>query len=276
MKDNFNRFTDASSEKDGIVFYSNRIPGMGVISTVLPDGSIRAEPIPAVVKDFLEAINGDGPLKDYHVNKQTVIIIDSLLIIAAIISTKFWWIWGAFYFAFATSQDFIQSVVLIATLKLGKSKQLARFHAAEHMSLNAYQSLGRVPTLEEIKKYSRFSKYCGSRKMIETNFFYSLIILIFIIFESNSFIPLIILGVLMLILKLTHTPVFKVLGFLQILVTNKPTDLELNVAIEGLKELEKFEDDFAEMMENARKQLEEDGFNLESEIPALCIEIYAK
>ena len=273
MKDNFNRFTNASSEKDGIVFYSNRIPGMGVISTVLPNGSIRAEPIPAVVKDCLEALNGDGPLKDYLVNKQTVILIDTLLIVAAIISTKFWWIFGAFYFAFATSQDFIQSMVLIATLKLGKSKQLARFHAAEHMSLNAYRSLGRVPTLEEIKKYSRFSKYCGSRDMLESSCFNSLLILIFIIFESNNLIPLIILGVLMLILKLTHTPVFKVLGFLQILVTNKPTDLELNVAIEGLKELEKFEDDFAEMMEKSLKQLEEDGVDLNSGVATICIKI---
>ena len=276
MKDNFNRFTNASSEKDGIVFYSNRIPGMGVISNVLPDGSIRAEPIPAVVKDFLEAMNGDGPLKDYHVSRRTVITIDALLILAAIISTKFWWIFGAFYFKFDISKDFIQSVVLIATLKLGKSKQLARFHAAEHMSLNAYRSLGRVPTLEEIKKYSRFSKYCGSRDMLESSCFNSLLILIFIIFESNNLIPLIILGVLMLILKLTHTPVFKVLGFLQILVTNKPTDLELNVAIEGLKELEKFEDDFAEMMEKSLKQLEEDGVDLSSLIAGICIEIEVK
>lgn len=275
MKDNFNRFTNASTEKDGIVFYSNRFPEMGVISTVLPDGSIKAEPLLAVVKDFLEALNGDGPLKDYHVSKQTVILIDTLLVIAAIISTKFWWIFGAFYFAFATSQDFIQSVVLIATLKLGKSKQLARFHAAEHMSLNAYQSLGRVPTLEEIKKYSRFSKHCGSRNMLESNFLYSLLILIIIIFESNSFIPLIILGVLVLILKLTHTSPFKVLGFLQILVTNKPTDLELNVAIEGLKELEKFEDDLTEMMENARKQLEEDGIDPDQVIAGICVRIHA-
>ena len=80
----------------------------------------------------------------------------------------------------------------------------------------------------------------------------------------------------MLILKLTHTPVFKVLGFLQILVTNKPTDLELNVAIEGLKELEKFEDDFAEMMKKSLKQLEEDGVDLNSLIAAICIEIEVK
>ena len=39
---------------------------------------------------------------------------------------------------------------------------------------------------------------------------------------------------------------YSILRFLQILVTNKPTNLEIEVAIKGIDELEKFEKDFKE------------------------------
>ena len=41
-------------------------------------------------------------------------------------------------------------------------RTLAKFHAAEHMAANAYEKYKRIPTLEEIRKASKFSARCGS------------------------------------------------------------------------------------------------------------------
>ena len=43
-----------------------------------------------------------------------------------------------------------------------RHKQLGRYHAAEHMALKAYKRLHHVPSLEEIKKESRFDEFCST------------------------------------------------------------------------------------------------------------------
>ena len=48
--------------------------------------------------------------------------------------------------------------------KNGKERAHARYHAAEHMVINAYYKLQRVPTIEETKESSRFSKIVAVEK----------------------------------------------------------------------------------------------------------------
>lgn len=59
----------------------------------------------------------------------------------------------------------IMMPILFADMQvLGGNKeilQLFRFHAAEHAAINAYYDLKRIPTMEEIKKYSIYSYRCG-------------------------------------------------------------------------------------------------------------------
>ena len=46
------------------------------------------------------------------------------------------------------------------------------------------------------------------------------------------------------------------INFLQILVTNKPTDIEITVAIQGIKEIKKFEVDYISQMTDINTNIE--------------------
>lgn len=43
-----------------------------------------------------------------------------------------------------------------------KERNFFKYHAAEHMACNAYKALQRVPTINEIREYSRFNYSCGT------------------------------------------------------------------------------------------------------------------
>lgn len=63
----------------------------------------------------------------------------------------------------------IPDVIYVFVMKLlGKEQfvQMCRYHYAEHAVINAYYDLKRVPTLEEIGKYSGFAYTCGVSKKI--------------------------------------------------------------------------------------------------------------
>ncbi len=48
-----------------------------------------------------------------------------------------------------------------------KNKKMRKFHAAEHMTLSAYERYKRIPTIEEVKQEKRFSSVCGSNILSE-------------------------------------------------------------------------------------------------------------
>ena len=112
------------------------------------------------------------------------------------------------------------------------------------MIINAYKKLERVPSLEEIREFSRFSNSCGTNVITQ-------IVLSFILMFFCTFIPNIrlmnvaILSVNFVILILLQCGF---LNFLQRYTTIVPTDRELLVAISGMnvwlenekKEKEKF------------------------------------
>ncbi len=111
-----------------------------------------------------------------------------------------------------------------------KRKDRYKFQGAEHMVLNAYKKLKRVPSLEEIRSYSRYDKSCGTNFTTQIVMNFSLIYLC--TFIQNQFYMIIgmwISNILILILLQCG-----VLNFLQKYTTEEPTDKELSVAIEGL------------------------------------------
>lgn len=51
---------------------------------------------------------------------------------------------------------------MIIRMKITKEySNASKYIAASHMAINAYNDLHRIPTLEEAKKYSRFSSESG-------------------------------------------------------------------------------------------------------------------
>lgn len=111
-----------------------------------------------------------------------------------------------------------------------KNPNLYKYHAAEHMVINAFYDLHRVPTLEEIKNYSRYSNSCGGNTISQLIFLCTALI-ISSCFENPYIIGAISLFGLILPVILTNLGLF---NFIQFFTTQKPTDKELNIAINGL------------------------------------------
>ena len=123
-----------------------------------------------------------------------------------------------------------------------KKKGLTRYHGAEHMSIAAYMDLNRVPTIQEVKKYSVFSEYCGSMHLINKAVKPICLsaVTLFLPYDMSTIRRILIyFAILSLINFIQKRGWFK---YLQVLFIDKPTDREIEVAIEGIKEFEKMED----------------------------------
>ena len=234
--------TSARSTHDGIVFYSNLVPFLGVHSIVTPDGRFEAGPTITLIEDIL-GIFGGGTLSAYVISSRMVWFVNFIILFAVVSFTKdFWLIFATVYFMVTVSQSFYQFLVFAATIKLGSCKRLGRFHAAEHMAVNAYNTLQRVPTMDELREFSRFSSSCGSKSMTK-EILYSTINAILISTTGRISFWLYLVCVIIWLLIYFHLCKTSGYRFLQIFITNKPTDVELNVALQGLKELDKLEEE---------------------------------
>ena len=189
--------------------------------------------------------------------KKVIVTIDILLIVLSFLTRHIPAILAAVYFSLLLSKDLFEFLELSYQMKSknGAERSTAKYHAAEHMVLNAFRDLKRVPTLEEIKHYSRFSEYCGSMEFIDKFTIHgltSLLIALFGLFPLS--IHIFICIVYLLILLFCNTG--KVTKFLQVAVTTPPTDLELEVAIEGLSSLEEFDNELEKALGDETDDIE--------------------
>lgn len=130
---------------------------------------------------------------------------------------------------------FVAVFLSILILRIYGGKELTKNHGAEHMTSLAYKKLCRIPTIDEVKKFSRFSKYCG------ISIFSALItaqIIGFVVFITTGFkISEILLLVIPLIFSSSFP--FYLLGlFFQVFTTSKPDDANIELAIAALSALE--------------------------------------
>jgi uncharacterized protein YqhQ len=112
-----------------------------------------------------------------------------------------------------------------------KGRSSFLYHSAEHMAINAIKSLQKVPTLEEIKQFSRFSTFCNTNEP----FYYALLLLVvsssILFFQSTTYTVVPLLGItLIFLLRISGG-----LNFTQYLSTIPPSDTELKVAIAGIQ-----------------------------------------
>lgn len=229
---------EARSIRNGIIFRSNTFGMIGTEALLHDDGTIHTRTIPM---ELYEQVT--YPLEKTTLSKWKIFGIDILIIFLIFILTKnIQFVLATIYFSIFNSVDFFLLIKYSYKLKSKKSKRysLGKFHAAEHMVINAYEKLQRVPTIEEIKNFSRFSKYCGSTDILFKITLYTIISLIIVFSPTeNIFFSLIIIGIVYFILNILKK--LGVLNFLQILVTNKPNNKELELAIEGVKSFETLE-----------------------------------
>ena len=121
----------------------------------------------------------------------------------------------------------------------------SKFHAAEHMAVNAYEKHNKIPTLYQIKEESMYSKNCGTSRyyfpviigMLDTVF-----LIILFSLKNKVMVNICIICIYLLIRKLLKNSrdsgLFKEMQFF---FTNEPTDRELILAAIAVKKFDKME-----------------------------------
>ena len=225
---------ESESTPNSIRFVSSVNPEILCETTILPNGKIVSK-----VLEVKEA--SDDYLDDFvKVLFKTRSIFSLILIIISIITLNSWYILATFIFTFFGSRNFF--ILLLLTMYNNKKGSdfyyQTLFHGAEHMVVNAYNSLGRIPdSIEEIKKFSVISKECGSRYIYSNALMIFLSCLSIILFANkNILLTLLIISIIVIFFKLSEKYGF--LSFLQVLVVKKPSDKELTLALEAIKYFE--------------------------------------
>ena len=235
----------ARSTSDGIVFYSRTVQGLGLEAFYDENNNIQTRTIPTSLDEFNDFMESLYKMEKNKFSLTHIIVIDFIVLILGIIFAillKNIGIWLSAMFFFGYSKTIFRIINLTCQIKSPKCKNyyIGKFHSAEHMICNAYETLNRIPSLEEAKNFSRFHKRCGSCSGL-SYFFYIIATILWILFGFK--LPTLLYFTVLLTILLLHIfdTKFKYLRWMQILVTNKPSDKELLLAIEGLKAYEEME-----------------------------------
>lgn len=242
MNEEYKRVSRARSKENGIVFYSNEDPWMCYETVVDNCGKIQSAVVPSAISESNEfcGVSISKKVKTDKLCLLVKIVFLVLAIISLVVTNKFSIVLALVYFSVFGVSNLINFAETVREIKLGESKSLGRFHSAEHMAAIAYEKYQRIPTMKELKSASRFEKYCGSKVIINKLLMETLFALTM---ATSDFVPtqtyLLIVAIDVVILIFQNK--FNFLRFLQILLTNKPTEKELEVALEGIKFFDKTE-----------------------------------
>ena len=147
----------ACSYENCIVFYSKRHKNYVSIATIDELGNVESK---WVDKCYI-------PQDEEDVKKSEKIIFFIFLPIITFIAILITVNWNDNPL-FSTRSFLLGEAIVIALLFVFSDQSIStrKFHSAEHMVVNAYNKLHRIPSLEETKMFSRFHNRCGT-----TNFF---------------------------------------------------------------------------------------------------------
>ncbi len=238
------KISHAEAMNNGILFYSKRHKNYVAIAFIDEQDNITTE---------WTTRKKSKSHKDKHEKitemKDMFTIVPALIILYVLVL----WvmsknpIYGIRTFLMGYSLLVLGSFIVRHTGKRREEKIWYKFHSAEHMVLNAYKKLKRVPSLEEIYQYSRFRYSCGTNQTTQIVMSFSLMFACsFIPDLSYRFIGSLSVNVIIMILLRCGF-----LNFLQFFTTAKPTDRELVVAIAGL----------TVWLENEKKEKEKSRFS---------------
>ena len=225
------KISSARSMDNGIQFYSKRHKGYVAISTVDELGNINTEWI--TIRKYKKEKNRDNKIADI---KRTLMYILYILPFVTIFTLLLEWamskdpMLAMRFFLIGYAFILLGSFILTTYIESKKEKNPYKFHSAEHMVLNAYRKLKRVPSIEEVHEYSRFSNSCGTNGT--TQIFISFTLMFLCTFIHNPLYRVIgMFAVNVIVLVLLQCGF---LNFLQNFTTMPPTQKELAVAIAGM------------------------------------------
>lgn len=218
----------AHSMNNGIIFYSKRHKGYVAISTVDELGNIKTEW--TTMKKYRKAKNKHIDMKNF-----LIFILCELPFVITFTILLCWLtnkdpMLGVRFFLIGYA--FLLSIIFAINtfIERKKEKDAYKIHAAEHMVLNAYRKLKRVPLLEEIRQYSQFCNSCS--KNVITRDVMAFTLMFFCTFIHDPLyrrIGMLLANIIVFILLQCGF-----LNFLQKYTTMVPTDKELLVAIAGI------------------------------------------
>ena len=221
---------NAISLSNGIILFSDSHKHFGVIATIDSNDEIftkweHERELKERIKEDYKESDKSSMLRGSFVLLMILIIVFLFIINKGIIAMRIFLICSGI-------NDFIQ----LFCFKMLRDESVCRFHAAEHMVVNALHKLGRIPSLEEVRNYSRFNKACGSNKMAFKIIVKIILLILTFIFKDH------LIEIFMLLVIIPFLPCdLALLNWVQFFTTLPATDRELKVAIEAAKELEKYE-----------------------------------
>lgn len=232
------RIKKAHSFSNGIMFNSNHNPKYVVMATIDKDDNIKTKWLSEQVAQVEEkSQNTEYEKKQFRLFSiflsfmSTPIIVILLLHLIDVKHTfKFLRIFDGVmlpvFFICLVINVMVSSVVSCHFVKALTNTH--KFHAAEHMIVNAYSKLHRIPYLDELREYSRFYTYCGTN-IFTIILIHCIFLLIYLLLKLDFILCYI------LILTFDTLLLLGLLNFVQVFTTEPPTDRELKVALEGLK-----------------------------------------
>lgn len=230
---------EMQATNDGIIYFSEE-PNKACLTSLNADGKIERTLLLIETTPIITPIIPKEEIEKKFSYFLTL-VIDLFLITLAAYFKNIPLFFASSFFSLFVSLPLFKLINMIFRMKITKENiKAAKYIAASHMATNAYNELGRIPTLEEVKKYSRFSKNCN----IIWTFMGITFNLIFWTFLSFCKLVPFILCVLICLVIMFGVPFIFLRGylnFLQIFVTSKPSDEELIVAIEGIRSYEEME-----------------------------------
>lgn len=230
------KLNEGFSMSNGICLYSKRHRGCAAITIIDEEGKITSK---WIGKNKENKENKESGKKKVVFQKLLKEFLKQLLILSCSCIISLFITWGMIENTILTQRILYVSITMIALVKFSvgvhrtrkNTMRTYKFHSAEHMVFNAYHKLQRVPSLEELREYSRFSNNCGTN--ITTQIVMSCVLLFCCTFISDPLYRII--GVFLSCLIVFILLKTGKLNFLQLLTTIIPTDVELEVAIEAIK-----------------------------------------
>lgn len=213
--------------ENGICFHSKRNRGYAIKVTVDEKGEIATE---CIKTSKLAFINLKKKLMFELFNLPVYILLAKLLMWA--MSKNFMTVMRALLIAYI-----ILEIIEILYIAATRKSDFNRFKTTSRVVQYAYRKLGRVPNIIELE-YFRPKEFSETKKITER-------IILMILFEVCTFIPTSwrLLGIIYLFLIAVALSKLKLLDPIQRLTREVPSRRELEVAILGMKEWKRNENE---------------------------------
>ncbi len=238
------KIDEAQAMNNGICFYSKRHKNYVAIATIDEQGIISTEW--TTMKNYKKNKSKQEKKAEMKIIVKLVLIvwlfIDAIWMLSKKLSSINF-IYGIRTWLLGYALIILGTFIIYKRIERKQKADLYKFHSAEHMVLNAYSKLKRVPTIQEICQYSQFINSCSTN--VTAVIVTSCILMFVCSFITDQLIVILLVNIITIILLNCGC-----LNVLQKFTTITPTNKELLVAIEGMNT----------WLENEKKEKEKSKF----------------